>query len=166
MRIICYSVLCFFALLACSPAKNDPKENVKPQIAEYALALDSAVKYIRRYDSVMHSALGDSIPVKSFTVRAVDLLESLGLPPDTQSKYENVRIYLGMDTNNKFRLFLTPVSGANIADGIAGKDIVLSGPYTNGVAGNTELTTFEGEYVLDFTGPCPTSCPDNDLLNQ
>lgn len=166
MRIICYSVLCFFVLLACSGAKKDTKENNKPQIAEYALALDSAVKYIKRYDSVMHYALGDSLPVKSFTVRAVDLLESLGLPANTQSEYQHVRVYLGLDTNNKFRLFLTPVSGASISDGVAGRDIVLSGPYTNGMANNSEITSFEGEYVLDFTGPCPTSCPETNLLNQ
>lgn len=166
MRFIYYSLLCFFALLACSPAKKESKENASPQIAEYALAVDSAVKYIKRYDSIMHSALGDSLPVKSFTVRAVDLLESLGLPADTKAKYDNVRVYLGMDTNNKFRLFLTPVSGASITNGIAGTDIVLSGPYTNGTVDNTLLTTFDGAYVLDFTGPCPTSCPDDFLLNQ
>jgi hypothetical protein len=131
-------------------------------IAEYALDLDSAVQYIHRYDSIAKEVLKDSVPIKSFTIRAADLLESLGLPAKTKVKYTHARIYLGMDENNKFRIFLTPVEGASITSGVAGSDVI----FKPGLRDISDARTTNGSYVLDFSAPCPNTCPNGSPLNQ
>jgi hypothetical protein len=154
-------------VIGCSQPKEDTTSPDKAQdVAEYALDLDSAVQYIHRYDSVVKTVLKDSVPIKSFTIRAADLLESLGLSAKTKVKYTHARIYLGMDESNKFRIFLTPVDGASIDNGVAGTDVILKGPHKNGRFNATNALTNDGSYVLDFSAPCPNTCPNGSPLNQ
>ena len=105
------------------------------------------------------------MPIKAFTVRAEDLIESLGIAGVDSIKYSHVRVYLGFDNNNHFRLFLTPVKGADIKKHQPGEDVILNGPYTPGLGDDGSLTD-SGNYVLDFSSPCPTSCPTGSPLNK
>ncbi|NOS94066.1 MAG: hypothetical protein HOP30_19285 [Cyclobacteriaceae bacterium] len=162
------TILSVALLFACSPKEKEEVEllNDGNQIAEYALDLDSAIQYVNRYDSIAKASLKDTIPFKAFTVRAVDLLEALGLPENTKVKYTHARIYLGMDQNDHFRLFFTPVQGASIKNGEAGQDVILKGPHKHGLAEDAKLQLSNGSYVLDFTAPCPNTCPNGSPLNQ
>ncbi len=152
-------------VVACT---QQPKEDTitldqGPVVAEYALDLDSARDYIKRYDSLSKQRLG-GVPVNAYTIRAADLLEALGLPEKTKVKYTHARVYLGIDKNNNFRLFLTPVDGASIHKGEAGKDVILNGPHKPTLADASDVEASTGSYVLDFTAPCPKTCPSGSPL--
>lgn len=167
MKTSLLALLSLIFLISCSQPKEEIAEEVKaPAVAEYALDLDSAVYYIHRYDSVAKANLKGSLPLKAFTIRAVDLLQALGLPEKTPVKYTHARVYLGMDKNNQFRLFFTPVEGASIKNGEAGQDVILKGPHSHGLADAGDGLTSSGSYVLDFTAPCPNTCPSGSPLNQ
>jgi hypothetical protein len=166
MKKVIYFLVCLVFALACSKNEKNQTESgdVKTDTAEYALNLDSAVIYINRYDSTVNS-LFKGVPIKAYTIRAVDLLEVMGLSKKTPVEYTHVRAYIGLDLKNKFRLFLTPVKGAHITKGIPGEDVIMKGPHTRGLT-STSVANADGEYVLDFTGPCPNSCPTGSPLNQ
>ena len=164
---------------ACSPKSSETAQTTDPLILTggasslYAVPLDTAIKNIKfydknikTYDSLVAKATGKvpdrKIPIKAFTIRAADLLESMGMSAaDTiKAKYKYVRIYLAMNHKSDFKIYLTPVSGANlnISPAVAGKDVIMNGKY-NGLAS-------DGDYVLDFTSPCPTTCPTGSPLNN
>jgi hypothetical protein len=159
------SIVFFLFIIACGTQPKDDTTDVDqgPAVAEYALDLDSAKLYIKRYDSISRLKL-DGIPINAYTIRAADLLEALGLPENTKVKYTHARVYLGIDKNNKFRLFLTPVEGASIAKGEAGKDVILNGPHKRTLADASDVEASTGSYVLDFTAPCPKTCPSGSQL--
>jgi hypothetical protein len=139
----------------------------------YAVPLDTAVKNIKHYhanikmyDSLIAAAQGKKpdrkIPMKAFTIRAADLFEAMGMPlaDTTQATYKYIRVYLAMNHKNDFKLYLTPVDGANlnVTPPVAGKDVILNGDFF-GLGSN-------GSYVLDFAQPCPTTCADSSPLNN
>lgn len=168
MKKVMYIMVCLSALFACTPTeKKTITTDATESLAEYALSLDTAVSYTKRYDSIVRATLHDTIPIKAYTIRVVDLIEALGMPlKDTiDVKYNHIRVYLGMDQKDNFRLLLTPVAGADINNGIPGNDVILRGLYSNGL-GTASDPVKNGSYVLDFTGPCPNSCPVNSPLNQ
>ncbi len=156
--------------------KQDISSNECISSPKYSIARDSVLKDINHYIGVMgklDTLLGNSLtpmplnfPVRAFTIRSTDLLEALGLPFDEKKvkpKYENVRIYIGMDKNSQFKLFFTPVVGADLSANppIAGKDHYLCKQIKD-ENGNVIATQ---EYLLDFSKPCPNTCPDSILLN-
>jgi hypothetical protein len=161
MKNSLFVFICLCLALGCSKTEKDPasagitdKNPVSSDTINYALELDSAVLYVKRYDSIVASHFNGQVPIKAYTIRSVDLLEVLGISARTQVDYPAVRVYLGMDLNNHFRLFLTPVEGADLNNGTAGEDKILSGKYKHGLA-----DVVSGQYVLDFTSPCPATCP-------
>lgn len=128
----------------------------------YAVSLAEALKNIDYYDTLAKSALGVD-PVKGFTIRSVDLVEAIGMPRGLLQKaqYSHVRIYMGLDSaTSQFKIYLTPVDGARLSKGIAGKDVILNGPYDGDGDG---VSDDDGDYVLDFSKPCPTTCPEDIL---
>jgi hypothetical protein len=157
MKKVIYMLACLPLAFGCA---KDKTTNTEEHIAEYALPLDSAVSYVTRYDSIVKKVLDNSIPIKAYTIRAVDLMEALGMPlEDTvKVKYNHIRVYMGMDAKNNFRLMLTPVNNADIVSGIPGEDVILDGHYSASTKNSGEPINI-GQYVLDFTGPCPNSCP-------
>jgi hypothetical protein len=164
MKKIILIAACALIVFACTTQNGKPLETPDRQIAEYALSLDSAKIYIQRYDSVMKTVFKDSTPVRAYTIRATDLQEAMGMPI-TNARFSHVRVYIGMGSNNKFRLFLTPVTDASIADGVVGADTILTGQYTHGlIKGLGANAASSGPYVMDFTSPCPTSCPTGTPL--
>tara|TARA_B100001245_G_C22819777_1_gene394533 strand:- start:368 stop:901 length:534 start_codon:yes stop_codon:yes gene_type:complete len=106
----------------------------------------------------------DLEPIKAFTVHSADLLEVMGLSPEVQCqeaiKYEYARLYLGMNAQGEIKLFMTPVIKADLSSGDAGTDVILSGPYKGDPKnGFTSSDDPDGSYVMDFSAPCPKTCP-------
>jgi hypothetical protein len=155
-----FVTICLVTVLACTTKPTElaqdqsATENAVEDMTEtmYAVPLDTAAKNVHHYDSISQKYLKE-IPVKSFTIRSVDLLEAMGMPI-TDTKFKHVRIYLGLNDGNDFKIYLTPVVGANLSANppIAGKDHILTGKY-HGLGGS-------GPYMLDFAQPCPKTCPN------
>ena len=108
--------------------------------------------------------VNDPVPIKAFTIHAADLLEAMGLPPNVQCtdslKYSYARIYLGLSAENEFKLYMTPVIDAKLSKNKGGKDVIRKGPYEGDVNGVTTGEVANGSYVMDFTSPCPKTCPE------
>ena len=155
--------VCLFTVWACdtkpseTAQKPGPSKNPGKDTAEtlYAVPIEIVTKNIKHYDTVARKALG-TVPIQSFTIRSVDLLEAMGMPvaDTTEAVFKYVRIYLGMNKKNDFKLYLTPVVGANlnVKPPIAGRDSILHGKF-KGLGGS-------GDYMLDFTQSCPNTCPN------
>jgi hypothetical protein len=178
MRKLLYGLMALLALGCNSKPSSDPALKTASGLnlstsSLYAVPLDTAIKNIQRYhknikmyDSMIAAAQGKKpdrkIPMKAFTVRAADLFESMGMPvaDTTKATYKHIRVYLAMNHKNEFKLYLTPVEGANLTANppVAGKDIILKGTFLG--------LGSDGDYVLDFTQPCPTTCPTNSPLNN
>jgi hypothetical protein len=161
-----YLIVALLIVFCCSKEKAD-NESADADVrdtAYFALNIDSAKAFTARYRTMAKVVLKDTVPVEAFTVRAKDLLEALGIKK-ANPKFEYVRVYLGLDDQDKFRLMLTPVVGADFKKGYAGKDVILSGPFKPGDklrAG--ESASDNGEYVLDFNMPCPNTCDTGSPL--
>lgn len=129
---------------------------------EDAVSVDTAYADIARYKAYMNKFVpGDSnYYVRAFTMNAIDFIEALGLPMGDSSKvqFEFVRLYIALDELEKFKLYVTPVVGANLRKGIVkpGKDHILCQTKTD-EEGNV---VSQGGFMLDFAKPCPNTCPD------
>jgi hypothetical protein len=171
MKNLFYFLICITIVFSCTKAEkpmeiNTTADRPKPiDTAEYALSLDSAIVYTKRFDSVARATFKGATPIKAYTIRSVDLLEAMGISKKTKVTYDYVRIYLGMDFTNTFRMVLTPVVDADLPKGIAGKDVILKGPYKRTIS-DTEFVVEDDSYVLDFTAPCPATCPTGSPLNN
>jgi hypothetical protein len=126
--------------------------------------VDSAREDIRLFDSLSRVYLQDSIPIRAYTIRAVDLLDALGLPvglaDSSICQYKYIRTYLGYRQGTGFKLYIVPVKDACLKNNIGGDDVLLN---SLGRAVKIDSRGFpeEQEYVLDLNAPCPKTCPDN-----
>ncbi len=173
------------SLLSCQKqadgnATSNPDENkielVNNEWPKFTTPVDEAKSAVERYASLMDqydSALVNSnmavllnSPLKSFTIRSIDLIEAMGMKMkyERKAKYEYVRVYIGLDEDNQFKLFLTPVEGADLDahPPKAGRDHILHKDKVKDADGN--WTEGDG-YVMDFAKPCPNTCPDDILFN-
>jgi hypothetical protein len=124
---------------------------------------DSAQKDMALYDKICTDSLG-VVPIRAYTVRAVDLVGALGLDTalaNSDTVFHHIRIYLGYKKDSGFRLFILPVEGANLSgpesDWTAGKDIRLDS--TGHAIRHPKAEADATEYVLDLNAPCPNTCP-------
>lgn len=158
-------------LISCQQSATDePAEEPAYKIIDtapsmYAVSLAEAERNVKFYDSLSKAALGID-PIRAFTIRSVDLVEAMGL--DTKylkkAEYSHVRIYMGLDKDSsQFKIYLTPVKGAKLSEGKPGKDVILKGPYDGDGDG---ISDGDGQYVLDFSKPCPNACDDGSPLNE
>lgn len=167
-------ILFFFATaafaFACTQATENQEsfETTMTDTAYFALPIEKANTYIRNYREYDSVELKNALP-RYFTIRATDLIESLGIPRKKmpQLNHQHVRIYLGLDENKIFHLLLTPVEGANLlcaGKPVAGKRKKISGPAVSNDCNipSTNRAAFNGEYMLDFTSPCPTLCSEKN----
>jgi hypothetical protein len=132
--------------------KNDRAHSVLRSRADFRVSsvhfsLEQARKNVFSYDSICRITL-HGIPVRAYTVRALDLIEVLGLDPADTSlcKFKHARAYLGFDSKGQFKLYLTPVVGADLD-----KEPLIPGR-------DTILRDDAGEFVLDLNAPCPMTC--------
>lgn len=91
--------------------------------------------------------------VRAFTISAKDMLEVMGLDTNTVCNYYACRAYLGLDHDNQFKMYLTPVDVEN------GRDLFLN---HNRDRATTDVDSFS--YVLDLIAPCPNTCDYNSPL--
>ncbi|GHN01866.1 hypothetical protein WSM22_33550 [Cytophagales bacterium WSM2-2] len=162
-----YFLICALIVFSCAqPGKKNENETVPgPKIpASYAIPLKKAVAYAKYY-----RAKNPNGPW-AFTIRGLDFIQSLGIPQSDTTiwGYKHARIYLGLDSaTNIVHLLLTPVSGASIKGKKPGTDMILNGQYTGGLGDDLKgQAADDGDYVFDFTAPCPTSCANGSPLNQ
>lgn len=161
MKKIVLAAVTFFALLTFQSCNNSTKVEVKQPEKEqvetkkehllqssFRVPLDQAKENIQRYNDRCAELLG-IVPIKAYTIHAEDLMEVLGIPASEPPiyQYSYVRAYLGLDTLNNFKLYLTPVEGANLSavPKVAGKDVILTDESGK-------------QYVLDLNAPCPATC--------
>ena len=71
------------------------------------------------------------MPIKGFLIPGADLTEVLA-----EKGVVNTRAYMGMDENNEYHLLIVGVDDS----------------------GNDMLDEDQGQYVYDFTQPCPPIC--------
>lgn len=109
--------------------------------------LASALANVKHYLDSCTKYLGEA-PIKAYTIHANDMLMALGINPDSvHCGYTHARVYLGLNPDNEFKLYFTPVVGANLDPSVmdAGRDTILSD-----ADGNL--------YVMDLNAPCPNTC--------
>ncbi|WP_436517671.1 hypothetical protein [Ekhidna sp. To15] len=150
-------------------AEEPTFEIIDTSSSMFAVALDTAVANVDYYDKVVTEVLGID-PIRAFTIRSVDLAESIGL--DTKylkkAEYRHIRIYMGLDSaSSQFKIYLTPVKGAKLSAGIPGTDVILTGPYKGDKSDVADgFGDGDGPFVLDFSKPCPNACDDGSPLNE
>jgi hypothetical protein len=115
--------------------------------SSFHVPLAEAQVNIARYVDKCTELFGN-VPIRAYTISAEDLVQALGM--DTVEpipcRYKHIRAYLALDSLFNFKMYITPVEGANLAavPKIAGTDVILSDE--------------SGEYVLDLIAPCPATC--------
>ncbi|MCZ8216534.1 MAG: hypothetical protein O9262_09870 [Cyclobacteriaceae bacterium] len=130
--------------------------------AVYAVSKEEAEAGNASYVKLMQQLDSTNMdPVRAFTVRSVDFLQLLNIDTTmlTKEYHSHIRIYLGYE-NGSTKLYFTPVTGAKLSgDNVsAGTDLFWDGPFEGEL--NRELASETGEYLFDFTKPCPTTCPE------
>lgn len=152
----------FVLVVACQPQNSgeEAEKKVDPQVIKYesmnAVSKVEAKENIDYYQTEVKKMLGAD-PVKAFTIASVDLVEAIGW--QKEKRYDYVRIYMGLDEESKeLKIYLTPVEGADLKKGIAGKDVFRSGKYEG-----EGFLQGDGPFMLDFSSPCPRTCPDPPL---
>ncbi|MEO5912319.1 MAG: hypothetical protein ABIP95_15640 [Pelobium sp.] len=171
-------VISLFAFVACT--NNSEKkatsnsdslmQNYRPldSVPAVLASLKSTKANIKAYDSICRIQF-KTIPIKSFTVRAVDLFGAMGMPgnyaDNSICKYPHIRVYLGYDVKlGVFKLYVVPVEGADLAKGISGKDVILN---KKGIPITKKENMINGgndQYVLDLNAPCPNTCDETSPL--
>jgi hypothetical protein len=143
------------ALLYVSSNKTGEPRTGEVVLAENQTPLEIARMNIKHYVDSSYKFFNDSLGyqkidtvnsiIRSYSVNKNDLLSVLGLSPYTVCKYYGCRVYLGLDPNHKFKLYLTPLDSE-------GEDIILMNPCGK-------------KYLLDLNAPCPSTCGKDTLLN-
>ncbi len=136
-----------FAIFSCENAKMESDDSQLSSIRRTTMFNDTvhlltAQRNIQRYvdacDSLFRKVPGaDTVPIRSYQIHASDMLNILGISDSIAYTYPHGRVYLGLDANYHFKLYMTPVNKND-------KDTIL-GPKT-------------GKYVFDLNAPCPSTC--------
>jgi hypothetical protein len=163
------TIACILLLTVSASAYAQPKtKKTLPNdyVAEFAIPLAKAKSYTRHFNNVAKICLKDSsnteVTLRAFTVRVEDLLGVMGLSLQDPTVHPYVRAYLGLDSlTNEFHLLFIPAEGANIHNSKPGIDRVPNGSFKHGRVGPVQ----SGFYVLDFTSPCPPTCPEKSPLD-
>ncbi len=157
-------MLAALLVFGCQQTTTPGKANTIPAstMATYAVSKEQAFQANAAYVQKMKMLMpGGSDPVRAFTVRSEDFLELLNIKPEQLPKnyHSHVRIYLGYENGNT-KLYFTPVKDAVLDGDISGgEDLYWDGPFEGNPAA-ARLGASNGEYLFDFTKPCPTTCPE------
>lgn len=119
------------------PAKGVLLSTAESDIQHY---VDSCYRYFTSIN--LPPTTCDSI-VRSYTVTSHDMLGVLGVKRTGECAFpfDSCRVYLGLDTKNKFKLYMTPVNKD-------GNDTILS--FMDGGKAT--------QFVYDLNAPCPSTC--------
>lgn len=123
-----------------------------PGLTSHQDSLKAAIKNVHRFINTFDSAGTNNI-VRAYTISSVDMLQVLGVNPETiRSNYDSCRAYLGYDENNLFRLYLTPIKN--------NRDVFLNFQSSRGGTGAPNGSS----YVMDLIAPCPNTCDSLSVL--
>lgn len=136
-----------FAIFSCENAKMESDDSQlsstrRTTMFHDTVHLTTAQGNIQRYVDACQTIFvnypdADTVPIRSYQIHASDMLNILGINDSIAYLYPHGRVYLGLDANYHFKLYMTPVNKFN-------KDTIL-GP-DNGL------------YVFDLNAPCPSTC--------
>ncbi|WP_160717499.1 hypothetical protein [Chitinophaga solisilvae] len=176
-------LLIIVAAMGCnrpSPEKTNPAatittndcgqatDSVNRVMASWSVAQEDMAAYEK-----LCKSHGEEIPVKGYTIRAVDLLAAMGMPPELADspdcRFKHIRVYIGYRKKMGFKLYISPVDGACLKGSDpskwqAGMDVLLdkhANPVPAGI--DTPRLTSLNTYVLDLNAPCPKTCPEPPL---
>lgn len=98
---------------------------------------------------------------RGFAILHADLIQLLGLPPETNFGFQHFRVYFGMESDptaesKGFKYYMVPMK-ANIFEN-GSDDIQKGAVIVNGV------TLQDEKYVCDFSLPCPNTCDEASEL--
>lgn len=139
-----------------TPAQQDTASNVPVRQMGSSVntmdtvPLESALANVKHYLDSCNEFLGGA-PIKAYTIHANDMLMALGIDPDSVNcRYTHARVYLGLDSANHFKLYFTPVVGADLDPSVmnAGRDSILTDQDGN-------------RFVMDLNAPCPNTCDNS-----
>lgn len=142
---------------------------ITDSVGRVLVNLVTARQSIQSYDSLCRIHWKGTAPVESYTIRAVDLLAAMGLPPELADssicRFKHIRVYLGFQEKVGFKLYLVPVDNACLkgkdpSKWNAGMDVILD-KEANPILANIDSTGTAAydQYVLDLNAPCPNTCP-------
>ena len=156
-----FAVILLCLGFACASKTESPEKKIaEPKVAESSTSVlvpvaEAAVN-IQNYISKCKLVFNDSVPVMAFTTRAADLLGALGLSDTLENHcaYNHVRAYLGLDSQNKFKLYFVSVSNASLITNVGGEDVPVPSSGANSQPS-----------VLDLNTPCPQVCASNNIFS-
>lgn len=146
-----------------TPAQPEPAAE---RTAIYAVPYDTFKTDTARYNQIIRAVFNGNDPIKAFTIRSSDLTQVMGMPQGSVGKaaFKDVRFYMGLTADSTFKLYLVPVVDAKLNAGKGGYDSIPYGKFEGNPFNTSQqiVAVQEGQYVYDFTAPCPTTCPEQD----
>jgi hypothetical protein len=116
--------------------------------------LETALMNIKHYQDSCRAFFNNDVPIQAYTIHAQDMLMALGIDPSTvECRYKHARVYIGLNDSSEFKLYFTPVVGADLQPDAmaAGRDTILKDADGN-------------SFVMDLNAPCPNTCDSNSPL--
>ncbi|MEI3800356.1 MULTISPECIES: hypothetical protein [unclassified Chitinophaga] len=158
------------------PATKNDCNQVTDSVGRVLVNLVTARQRIQSYDSLCRLHWKGAEPIEAYTIRAVDLLAAMGLPPELADssicRFKHIRVYLGFQDKVGFKLYVVPVDnacmkGKDPAKWNAGTDVILDKD-ANPILANIDSTGIAAydKYVLDLNAPCPNTCPEPGPLKE
>lgn len=159
ITIFALSVWTVLSLSNCAqnPEKDTPSGQVIQTENTYkdTVHLATAINNIKNYVTNCDKYLNDTVPIRAYTLNRADLFGILGVTSVPDCKYDRCRVYIGMDSSNKFKLYMTPT--------------VLK-PVSRGSVDSVYVDTFlydaihKTYFVYDLNAPCPSTCDKTSKL--
>lgn len=154
--------LCLLTSLILSNCTTETKKNQAPELPNTTenrykdtVSLTTAVMNIQNYVSNCDKYLNDTIPIRSYTINRADLFGILGVTSVPGSQYDRCRVYIGLDSLNKFKLYMTPTVLLPTSKG-SRDSVYVDKILYDSVHGN--------HFVYDLNAPCPSTCDKTSVL--
>lgn len=173
MKKLIYSLLLAVGLAAIVTACNDhtgsavtgeKKKKHMDSVGAVLTPRDTAISNIKRFLTMQGSYL-KGIVIRGYTIRAVDLFGALGIPgsyvDSPMCRYTHIRVYLGLDRDSAFRLYILPTKNVSLDSSQGGQDLYLDS-LGNILDPTTQVAA--SPFVLDLNAPCPNTCATNPPL--
>lgn len=153
-------VIAVVLLSACQNSSTEtaaePKKADKNAVATTmdTVPLETALINIKHYQDSCKAFFNNTVPIQAYTIHAQDMLMALGIDPATvECQYSHARVYIGLNDSSEFKLYFTPVVGADLQPDAmnAGRDTILKDADGN-------------QFVMDLNAPCPNTCDANSPL--
>ena len=152
--------VCLF-LSNCAPEPEKTNSEGDTTQSEFiykdTVSLTTAIANITNYVNNCKTYLNDSVPIRSYTLNRSDVFGVLGVTSIPNMKYDRCRVYIGMDSFNKFKLYMTPTV-LNIKKTPSGS---IDSTYVDYLLYDSLNKRY---FVYDLNAPCPSTCDKNSKL--